>query len=163
MALDKHAELLGSVSLFSGLTQEQLVGIVAKGKKVFFEVGATIVKRLAKGNCAYLILSGVAVTRPPKGTRMEPERLEAGTLVGEMVMLTDTTYGLDIVAEERVRALCIDRAELYAIMDADPSIAHIIREKLTERLIFIARDLREADARFAMLEASLDDVIASVA
>ena len=163
MALDKNAELLGRVPLFSGLTQEQLGAIASKGKKTFFEAGAPIVKRMAKGECGYLILSGVAVTRPPKGLRMEPERLEAGALIGEMAMLTETVYGLDVEAEERVRALSIDRTDLYALMEEDPSIAHALREMITERLIFIARDLREADARFAMLEASLDDILTSVA
>jgi CRP-like cAMP-binding protein len=163
MALDKNAELLGRVPLFSGLTQEQLSAVVGKGKKTFFEAGAPIVKRMAEGVCGYLILSGVAVTQPPEGLGMEPETLLPGTLIGEMVMLTETVYGLDVVVEDRVRALSIDRADLYALMEEDPGIAHEIREKITERLIFVARDLREADARFAMLEASLDDVICSVA
>ena len=46
-------------------------------------------------------------------------------------------------------------------METDPSIAHHFAEKITERLIFLARDLREVDARFAILEASLDEVIAT--
>jgi CRP-like cAMP-binding protein len=163
MALDKNAELLGGVPLFSGLTPEQLAAIVTKGKKTFFETGAPIVKRSADGLGGYLILSGRAITCPPEGIQMEPETLERGALIGEMAMLTETVYGMDVLAEERVRALCLERADLYALMEEDPAIAHGIREKITERLIFIARDLREADTRFAVLEASLDDVIASVA
>lgn len=163
MALDKNAELLGHVPLFSGLSQEQLSAIAGKGKKTFFEAGAPIVQRMKEGQCSYLVLSGVAKTRPPEGMRMEIETLETGALIGEMAMLTETVYGMDVEAEERVRALSIDRTDLYALMEEDPAIAYTIREKLTERLIFVARDLREADARFAMLEASLDDVIASVA
>lgn len=160
MALDKNAELLGDVPLFRGLAPGQLSAIIAKGRKTFFEVGATIVKRRAKGQTAYLLLSGSAVTRPPKGARIEAESLEAGVLIGEMVMLTETAYGLDIIAEQRVRALSIDRDDLFAVMEADPAIAHKLAEKITERLIFLARDLREADARFAMLEASIDDAMA---
>ncbi len=160
MALDKNAELLGCVPLFNGLAPDQLSAIVAKGRKTFFETGATIVKRGARGRTAYLLLSGRAVTRPPKGARIEAEKLEAGVLIGEMVMLTETVYGLDVIAEKRVRALSINREDLFAVLEADPAIAHKLAEKITERLIFLARDLREADARFAMLEASIDDVIA---
>ncbi len=83
-------------------------------------------------------------------------------LVGEMAMLTDTVYTLDVVAEARVRALAISREELFAVMETDLSIAEHLVDKITERLIFLARDLREVDVRFAMVEASLDDVIASV-
>lgn len=163
MTLDKNAELLGGVPIFHGLEPKQLSAIVAKGKKTFFEVDAVIVKRHAKGQTAYLILSGEAVTRPPKGAGLEPEILEAGVLVGEMPMLTETVYGLDVLAKSRVRALGIGRDSLFELMEADPSIAHHLAEKITERLIFLARDLREVDTRFAMVEASLDDIIASLA
>ena len=83
-------------------------------------------------------------------------------LVGEMAMLTETVYTLDVVAEARVRALAISRQELFAVMETDLSIAQHLVDKITEWLIFLARDLREVDVRFAMVEASLDDVIASV-
>ncbi len=163
MALDKHAELLGAVPIFSGLAPDKLSAIVAKGKKTFFEAGAPIVKRQEAGQTGYLILSGCGVTRPPKGSGVAPEPLSAGTLVGELAMLTDTVHSLDVVAEERVRALSIARDDLFEVMEADPSIAQHLAERITERLIFLARDLREVDARFAVLEASLDEVIASVA
>lgn len=162
MALDKNAELLGGVPIFHGLAPDKLAAIVAKGKKAFFEAGATIIKRRTKGKTGYLILSGRAATRPPKGSGAEPEVLEAGILVGEMAMLTETVYSLDVVVEERVRALAINRDDFFAVMEEDPSIAHHVAERITERLIFLARDLREVDARFAALEATLDDVIASV-
>ena len=162
MVLDKNAELLGDVPIFSGLPPEKLTAIVDIGKKTFFETGSTIVKRRSKGNTGYLILSGRARTKPPKGSDLEPEILEAGFLVGEMAMLTDTVYSLEVAVEERVRALAIDRDDLFTVMENDPSIAHHLAERITERLIFLARDLREVDARFASLEASLDDAIASV-
>ena len=162
MALDKNAELLGEVPIFSGLAPEQLAAIVAKGKKTFFEAGAGIVSAGATGQTAYLILSGRAVTQPPKKSKLEPEKLEAGALIGEMAMLTETIYTIDVAAEERIRALALKREDLFAVMEADPAIAHALAEKITERLIFLARDLREVDTRFAVLEASLDDVIASV-
>ncbi len=162
MVLDKNAELLGGVPIFGGLTPEQLSAIVAIGKKSFFEADTTIVKRGGKGRSGYLILSGRAATRPPKESGLAPETLESGTLIGEMAMLTETVHSLDVVVEERVRALAIDRADLFALMEEDPSVAFHIAEKVTERLIFLARDLREVDTRFALLEASLDDAIASV-
>jgi len=162
MSLDRNVELLGDVPLFHGLSQEQLTSIVNIGEKQFFETGETIVKRQKKGETAYLVLSGRAVTRPTKVSRLEPEPVEAGVLIGEMAMLTETVYSVDVVVEERVRALAIGRELLFALMEQDPSIAHHLAEKITERLIYFAHDLREADARFAMLEASLDESLASV-
>ena len=162
MALDKNAELLGCVPLFEGLAPEQLLAIVTKAKKTFFEAGSTIVASGASGQTGYLILSGRAVTQPPEGSALTAETLGRGMLVGEMAMLTETVYTLDVVAEARVRALAISREQLFAVMETDLSIAQHLVDKITERLIFLARDLREVDVRFAMVEASLDDVIASV-
>jgi CRP/FNR family transcriptional regulator, cyclic AMP receptor protein len=162
MALESNIELLGDVPIFSGLEPEQLKAIALKAKKAFFEVGANIVTAGKTGNTAYLIQSGRAVTRPPAGAKFEAEQVEAGVLVGELAMLAETIYTLDVVAEERVRALAIERDDLFAVLEADPAIAHHLSERVTERLIFLARDLREVDARFAMIEASLDEVIASI-
>ena len=161
MALDRNVELLGQVPIFSGLSQEQLLAIASKGKKAFFEAGATIVAAGKTGKTAYLILSGRAGSRPPKGSNLEREYLDRGVLIGELAMLVETVYTLEIIAEDRVRALAIERDELFALMESDPSIAHHLSERITERLIFLARDLREVDARFAVLEVSLDAVIAT--
>jgi len=162
MALDRNVELLEQVPIFNGLTQEQLKAITIRGKKVFFEAGATIVSAGKTGKTGYLLLSGRAGSRPPAESKLEREYLEAGVLIGDLAMLVETVYSLDIVAEDRVRALSIERSDLFALMETDPAIAHHFAEKITERLIFLARDLREVDARFAMLEASLDESLATV-
>lgn len=161
MALDANVELLEKVPIFIGLTHEQIKAIAVKGKKAFFEAGATIVAAGKTGKTAYLILSGRAGTRPPQGLDLEREYLERGVLIGELAMLVETVHSMEIIAEDRLRAVSIDRADLFALMESDPSIAHHFSEKITERLIFLARDLREVDARFAMLEATLDEVIAT--
>jgi CRP-like cAMP-binding protein len=162
MALDKNAELLGKVPIFAGLEPEQLSVIVTKGKKTFFEAGALIIASGESGQTAYLILSGDAVTRPPQGSELAPEKLGPGTLIGETAVLTETVHSLDVVAQERMRTLALWRDDLFEAMEADPSIAYSLAEKIRERLMFLARDMREVDARFALLEASIDDVIASV-
>ena len=161
MALDKNAELLGKVPIFGGLATEQLSAIVAKGKKTFFEAGAQVIASGDTGQTAYLILSGHAVTKPPKASRLEPETLGPGTLIGETAMLSETEYSINVVALDRMRTLALKREDLFAVMETDPSIAHNLADKITERLIFLARDLREVDARFALLEASIDELIAS--
>lgn len=161
MALDTNVELLEQVPIFNGLSKEQIKAIAIKGKKVFFEAGATIVAAGKTGKTAYLMLSGRAGSRPPVQSKLEREYLERGVLIGDLAMLVETVHSVDIVAEDRVRVLSIERSDLFALMELDPSIAHHFSEKVTERLIFLARDLREVDARFAVLEASLDEAIAT--
>jgi CRP-like cAMP-binding protein len=102
------------------------------------------------------------VTRSPQDSELAPEKLGPGTLIGETAVLTETVHSLDVVAQERMRTLALRRDDLFEAMEADPSIAYSLAEKIRERLMFLARDMREVDARFALLEASIDDVIASV-
>jgi len=163
MALEANVELLARGSIFQGLSSEQLSTITKATKKTFFEEGSKIVEAEHRGDTAYLILSGKAVSCPPKGVTFGSEELEPGTLVGEMAMLVETVYSITIVAEERVRALAIDRKALFEVMEEDPSIAQHFSEKLLGRLSALAQDLHAVDAQFAVLEASLDAAITAVA
>jgi CRP-like cAMP-binding protein len=163
MTADKNAELLGGVPLFHGLSPQQLAAIAARGTKQFFEAGAAVIKNRSKSKSAYLILSGTVETRPPKSSGLEPETFEAGSLVGEMAMLTEAVATMDVIAKDRMRALSIARSDLYELMEEDPDIAFQLSDKVTERLIFLAHDLRELDARFAALEISVDDTLAALA
>lgn len=160
MAIDSNVELLGDVALFEGLQPDLLFKIASKGQKVFFDAGETLVEAGEKCTKGLLILSGTVETRPLADSVLSPETFEAGTLVGEMAMLTEVEASMDIVARERVRALAIDRNGLYALMDDEPDIAFHLSDRVTERLIDFANDLRSLDVRLAALELSADDTIA---
>jgi CRP-like cAMP-binding protein len=160
MALETNAELLGRVPIFDGLSQARLAAIANRGKKSFFSEGAAIFKAGDKGDSAYLILTGLAATDPDPETGLEPDMLEPGTLVGELAMLVETTHRLTVRAKVRVRALAIPRADLYELMEADPSIAHHFSEKLAKRLSLLAADLRALESHFATIENSADELLA---
>jgi CRP/FNR family transcriptional regulator, cyclic AMP receptor protein len=160
MAVESNAELLGRVPLLEGLSQEQLTAIANKGKKAFFETRAPIVKEGQPGETAYLILSGRAVSES-SDRKHTPENLEPCAFIGELAMIVETSHSVTVRAEERVRALAINRADLLEVMEADPSIARHFAEKLITRLTAFANDLRGVDAKFAALESSLDETIAA--
>jgi CRP-like cAMP-binding protein len=159
MALETNAELLGRVPIFEGLSQAQLTAIANKGKKSFFSEGAAIFRAGDKGDSAYLVLTGLATTDPEPESGLTPEILEPGTLVGELAMLVETTHRLTVNAKVRVRALAIPRADLYELMEADPSIAHHFSEKLAGRLNVLAQDLRQLESQFAKIENAADELL----
>jgi len=163
MALESNAELLGRVSIFEGLTAEQLSAIASKGKKTFFSEVATLLREDETGDRAYLVLTGLALTEPAEGSGLAVEMLEPGTLIGEMAMLVESVHRITVKAKVRVRALAIERSDLYEVMETDPSIAQHFSEKLVDRLLHLANDLRHMDVRFAALELSLDHTLTSVA
>lgn len=149
--------------MFHGLSSGQLTAIAAKGKKEFFENDQTIVKARCKFKAAYLILSGAVETRPSKKSGLQSETYDAGSLIGEMAMLTDVVAAVDIVAVERVRALAISREALYEVLEENPEIAFHLSDKVTERLLLLANDLRELDTKLALLEFSSDETLLSLA
>jgi CRP/FNR family cyclic AMP-dependent transcriptional regulator len=161
MALETNSELLGRVPIFDGLSKEQLTAIANKGKKTFFAEGADILTAGVKGDTTFLVLTGLAVTDPPAGSGREVELLEPGSMIGELAMLIETTHTLTVKAKVRVRALALGRADLYEVMEADPSIAHHFSQKLVDRLALLATDLRQMDTRFAAVEFSLAQSLAA--
>lgn len=153
MSLEGHIELLGSTSLFRGLSDEELSLIVRHARKSFFQQGESLIEEGVEGRTAYMILSGtVRVVDAPEG--VEDEDLGRGTLIGEMAMLVETTYGATVQALERVRALAFDRETLHELMEQKPAIAEHFSDMLLARLSDFAVELRNLDAQFAELEAA---------
>jgi CRP-like cAMP-binding protein len=144
-------EALWGVPLFDGLSEGQFKAILAACDEVSFESGATIFKADTVGDAAYFVLSGVVAVRTSDGGKSVQEA-ECGVLLGELSMLVDVTYNATATAKSRVKALAIRRHGLHGVLDADPSIADHFSQKLVERLLGLADELRVIDEKFAALE-----------
>ena len=66
-----------------------------------------------------------------------------------MAMLIEHDYGSTIVARDRVFCLRLLRSELHAQMQEDPSLAAHFHDRVTERLLQTAEELRRIDKDFA--------------
>jgi CRP/FNR family transcriptional regulator, cyclic AMP receptor protein len=160
MAIETNAELLGRVPIFKGLSAAQLTAIAAVCEDRVFEEGAPILTAGEAGKAAYLILSGYVAPEPSSEGESVMDVLGYGTLLGELAMLVETIFTLTVTARWRVRVLVLDRVKLYVVMEQDPSIAFHFAEKLRSRLHALARDLRNMDAHFSVLEESLHQSLA---
>jgi CRP-like cAMP-binding protein len=150
--LDQKIELLQKISLFAGLSEDQLRAVAAVGQKRFFEAGESLIAQGEKGDTAYLILTGKAgCTKNEKG-QVFVEDLWPGTLVGELGMLVETVHGVTVTANERLRALALRRDDFRAVMEEHPLVAKHIAEKLLVRLHGLAAQLREVDSKLAAIE-----------
>ncbi len=154
MSIDANVELVSQIPIFAGLTPQQISAIVSKAKKSFFEPGDKLVEAGTSGAAAYVILSGKAVVQGGAGSGYPDESLLTGALIGELGMLVEMTYTTTVVATERIRCLAITREGLYEVMQADPSLAAHFSDKLMQRLLDLAEELRAVDAQFAQIEAS---------
>jgi CRP-like cAMP-binding protein len=159
MELEPSVELLGRVPIFQGLSAAQLTRIARHGREVPFEPGQMVLQAGEKGNAAYLILDGFVVPDKDYECWFPNDVLGYGTFLGEMAMLVETTYTITIIARWDVRALALPRRTMYALMEDDPAIAHHFSDKLVSRLQTLADDIRQAEARFGRIEASLSEAI----
>ena len=142
MAIDHVLVSLSRVPLFAGLTPAQIADIGRGAQRRAFGSGEVITRVGDPGNGAYLILSGEAESSTdPAGA----EALEPGSLVGELAMFIDHTYGTTVVALEWVDCLKIERATLAEQMRRDPDIADRIADVIRGRVAVIAADLRIVD------------------
>ena len=153
---DEDRAVLENAHLFIGLSKEQIDAIAAATQSVWFDTGQAITQAGDCGAAAFLIMSGTVSVADANEASGFQQPLGAGTLVGELAMLTEVTYSATVVAAEPVTALVIERDALHGVLEADPEIAEVMADVLTTRLATLAEELRMVDERFEALEISLE-------
>jgi CRP/FNR family transcriptional regulator, cyclic AMP receptor protein len=133
------------VPIFSGLPLQQIQGIARRAERMTFRSGETITRQGEPGGGAYLLVSGVAECVAADGIATADAVIEPGSLIGELAMLVEHTYGTTVVARERVLCLKIMRFAMHNQMLTEPSLAEHLSRKITARLAQMAEDLRHID------------------
>jgi CRP-like cAMP-binding protein len=142
MAMDALVAPLFRVRLFQGLSPAQMTAIARRAERVMFRDGAVLCEEGDAADAAILIVSG-ETERVAAGER---EPIEPGSLVGEMAMLIDHTYGSTVMARGPVKALRLPRAVMHQMMLADPSLADHMVARISSRLSSVLHDLQTVDA-----------------
>jgi CRP-like cAMP-binding protein len=145
MAIDKLVAPLLRVPLFAGLKPLQLTEIARQAERITFRQGAKITTAGEPGDGAYLIVAGEAV----RVSLDRDQAIEPGSLIGEIAMLTEHTYGATVIARSRVHALKITRSALHQQMRDDPPLADHFTQLLAERLTRVAAEMRGIDDMLA--------------
>jgi CRP/FNR family transcriptional regulator, cyclic AMP receptor protein len=144
MSVEPSVALLQRIPIFARLSVSQITEIARKAEKVKFRARQNITEAGTSGDGAYLLVSGSA-ERPAA-----PEQpLPPGSLIGELAMLVEHNYGATIVAKGRVHCLKITRSALHEQMLADPSLADLLSQHISERLHKAADRLRRIDSLLA--------------
>ena len=142
MSLEMLLEPLRRVALFQGLNHAQIAEIGKTTERVMFRAGDTIIQENKPGDAAYLIVAGDAA-RTSGPTNLDA--IADGTLIGEMAMLVETTYGSTVVCRGPVKVLKLTRENLLELMRKDLSLADHLVNVLSSRLRSLADDLKKVD------------------
>jgi signal-transduction protein with cAMP-binding, CBS, and nucleotidyltransferase domain len=157
MVIDALAAPLLRVELFQGLKPQQLSAIARAAERIVYRAGEHIASANADADGALLIVSGAA-----EWTDSATEEIEIGSLIGEMAMFVEHTFGSTIIAKSQVRCLKLGRTALQDILLSDPELAQHLTSKIAARLARVAGELRAIDCSFseaAMLTTSSENAV----
>jgi NTE family protein len=149
MAIDTIVSQLAALEVFRGLEPEWIERIARSADRIIHRGGQTIVEAGSTGDASVLIVAGRARALARPDMAFPGSEVGAGTLIGELAMLTEHQFALTVVAVDEVRAIRIAREAVHRLLKDDPALAEHFQARLTSRLLRAALDLRLIDERLA--------------
>lgn len=134
--------VLKSVSLFRDVDLPTLAAVAEAADEVAFDPGTVFVREGDDGDCLYVVVDG-EVSVHVRGAG-EVARRGAGTVVGEMAVISSRPRSADCIAATAVLALRVSRAAFTDLMARDPTLARAVVGVLAERLDEAVANLRTA-------------------
>lgn len=133
-------KVLGSVPLFSGLSQRDLKRIAGLAEEVWFPPGHHVIDEGKPGVAFYVILDGRArVLRGSAGRVLR--RLDPGDHFGEMSLIDGATRSASVIAETTLDVIRLKRSAFRQVLRQEPDVAFRIMEGLAGRVRALERDL----------------------
>lgn len=130
------AQLLGRVSIFSGLTPEQLADIASVAVPRRWGAGEVIFREGDAGDTCYVVQHGsVRVTRNHSdGRTITLAELRPGDLFGELAMFDSETRSATVEAAEETSGIALLAGDMRRILLRHPDISIKLLSAFAERL-----------------------------
>jgi small-conductance mechanosensitive channel len=131
----RRLDALGKVEIFAGLTPEELRIVADHLDYAPFLQGDTITRQGAVAHWLYLIVSGEADVwiEVPGSDRALLNTLTAGSVFGEMGMMTGEARRATVTARSDVECYRLDKDGFEGVLRSRPDIANQISGVLVER------------------------------
>lgn len=127
----RGVDVLAGVPLFEGLSERHRRKVRRAMSEYAYEPGAAIVRQGDPGQILFLVLEGRA--KVVRGGRTVAH-LDPGQVFGEIAVLDARPRTADVLAETPTRCLLLHRADLRALMLAEPKIAWNLLTTVAGRL-----------------------------
>jgi CRP-like cAMP-binding protein len=147
MALEGNVRVLSRVPLFSGFGAEELRLLAFAAEPVSLRAGQTACREGEKADGALVLVSGV-LAHVADG-RTLARIADAGTLVCETALVTETVFPLTLAADEASVLLKLPRDRFRRLMDDFPAAADSLRRHFARNLDDLTSRLEAAAARMA--------------
>ncbi len=150
MAVDIIAERIVALEAFADLPAETIERLARSADRIIFREGQALAEAGVELDGAIIIIGGNCEVQADTSRGIEAEALGAGTMVGEVAMLTEHAPAVTIIAASSVKAVKITRETMHAMMLEDPALAQHFQSRLASRLSRMILDLKLIDERLAL-------------
>jgi CRP-like cAMP-binding protein len=119
----------------------------ALGKK--YKNGEILIKQGEPGDCMFMIQSGdVEVISENDGKETIIARRGKGDFVGEMALFSEEVRSATVRASGKVKAITVDKRNLLANIQKNPTLAFKIIEAMSRRIRELSDELAEQKAEY---------------
>jgi CRP-like cAMP-binding protein len=128
---------LRRVPLFADLAPAELKQVAGIASEYVFEDQQVLAQQGEIGAEMYIVVSGevrVLISASPGKEPREVARRRAGDYVGEMALICQEPRIASLVAEGRVRVLCLKQKQFESILRERPEISMAMLRILSQRL-----------------------------
>lgn len=149
MSLESDIAILADVPLFAGLSSDQLRLLAFGAEHRRLRGGEILFREGARADAGFVVAEGAIVLVAGRaGQERQVARAEAGTLLGEIALLTDTRRPATAKAETDCDVIRITRTLFRRMLEEYPEIAFALHAKLTEDLARMTQDILALEDRF---------------
>jgi CRP-like cAMP-binding protein len=147
MALEDDIAVLSRVALFTTLGDEQLRLIAFGAEPVQLETGRLLCRSGEMADGGFVLVSGTLSRLAGNSEEVERDFTEAGTLIGELSLLTRCIWQSTIVAATRCKLLRLPRPLFRRILEEYPATAFELEKILTADLSGKVRQMEKASKK----------------
>lgn len=132
----ERVALLGHVSVFSGLSEDDLAAIAEVSVTRRYEAGATVFREGDGGDTCYVVRSGLAraVRQHSDGRSITLSHFGPGDIFGELAMFDEEPRSATVDVIEDVEVIAILGRDMQRLMRERPEVAVKLNAALARRL-----------------------------
>ncbi len=129
-----NPDLLGQISLFDGLTREELVALGSHMRETHFAAGDVVVREGTRGArvLAFFVILDGTVTVSVEGEQRAT--LSSGDYFGEIGLLLDAPRMATVVAETDLHCSAMSAWDFRGFVDEHPAVHATLARTLEARL-----------------------------
>ncbi|HYX38721.1 MAG TPA: cyclic nucleotide-binding domain-containing protein [Oligoflexus sp.] len=148
-------DLLKDCPLFFELYDDEIENVVKDQKVHHFEKDEKIIEEGQRADQIFILLEGVAdLQKATPGGRIRVERLKQGEVFGLLMLLDETPYSIDVIAQTRCSVLEIKHQSIIKLFDKKPRIFAIMTLNICR---ILGRRLKSAYTRMSQLKVPVGD------